>query len=89
MYAIRSYYGLAGCGGDLVGVRLPIPYLAEGRSLDLQPRVAALPLLYAYREAMNIILEEGLDARIKRHRICSQALYSGLSAIGLTRNNFV
>ncbi len=33
---------------------------------------------------MNIILEEGLDNRIKRHRICSEALYSGLSAIGLT-----
>jgi aspartate aminotransferase-like enzyme len=33
---------------------------------------------------LNIILEEGLDNRIKRHRICSDALYSGLSAIGLT-----
>ena len=33
---------------------------------------------------MDIILEEGLDARIRRHRICSEALYSGLSAIGLT-----
>ena len=32
---------------------------------------------------MNMILEEGLDNRIKRHRICSDALYSGLSAIGL------
>ena len=33
---------------------------------------------------MNMILEEGLDNRIQRHRICSDALYSGLSAIGLT-----
>ncbi len=48
------------------------------------PFTPALPLLYAYREAMNMILEEGLDNRIKRHRICSDALYSGLSAIGLT-----
>ena len=44
----------------------------------------ALPLLYAYNEAMDIMLEEGLDRRIRRHRICSAALYSGLSAIGLT-----
>jgi len=41
-------------------------------------------LLYAYREAMNVILEEGLDNRIRRHRVCSQALYSGLSELGLT-----
>ena len=33
---------------------------------------------------MNIILEEGLDNRIRRHRICSQALYTGLSELGLT-----
>ncbi len=56
-------------------------YYEEAKHTPFTP---ALPLLYAYREAMDIILEEGLDARIKRHRICSEALYSGLSAIGLT-----
>ena len=48
------------------------------------PFTPALPVLYAYREAMRIILEEGMENRIQRHRICSDALYSGLSAIGLT-----
>ena len=48
------------------------------------PFTPALPLLYAYREALDIILEEGMEARIKRHRTCSDALYSGLSAMGLT-----
>ncbi len=48
------------------------------------PFTPALPLLYAYREALDIILEEGMDARVKRHRTCSDALYSGLSAMGLT-----
>lgn len=48
------------------------------------PFTPALPLLYAYNEAMDIILEEGLDNRIQRHRTCSAALYAGLSAIGLT-----
>ena len=33
---------------------------------------------------MRIMLEEGMENRIQRHRICSDALYSGLSAIGLT-----
>ena len=48
------------------------------------PFTPALPLLYAYREALDIILEEGMDTRVKRHRTCSDALYSGLSAMGLT-----
>jgi len=48
------------------------------------PFTPALPLLYAYREALDIILEEGMEARVKRHRTCSDALYSGLSAMGLT-----
>jgi aspartate aminotransferase-like enzyme len=48
------------------------------------PFTPALPLLYAYREALDIILEEGMDARVKRHRTCSDAFYSSLSAMGLT-----
>ncbi|NDB32154.1 MAG: alanine--glyoxylate aminotransferase family protein [Nitrososphaeria archaeon] len=56
-------------------------YYEEAKHTPFTP---ALPLLYAYREAMNVILEEGLDNRIKRHRVCSQALYSGLSELGLT-----
>jgi len=48
------------------------------------PFTPALPLLYAFREALDIILEEGMEARIKRHRVCSDALYSGLSAMGLS-----
>ena len=56
-------------------------YYEESKHTPFTP---ALPLLYAYREALRIILEEGMEARIKRHKICSDALYSGLSAIGLT-----
>jgi aspartate aminotransferase-like enzyme len=48
------------------------------------PFTPALPLMYAYREALTIMLEEGLQNVFKRHKICSDALYSGLSAIGLT-----
>ena len=56
-------------------------YYEESKHTPFTP---ALPLLYAYREALRMILEEGLEARFKRHKICSDALYSGLSAIGLT-----
>jgi aspartate aminotransferase-like enzyme len=48
------------------------------------PFTPALPLLFAFREALDMILEEGMEARIKRHRICSDAFYSSLSAMGLT-----
>jgi aspartate aminotransferase-like enzyme len=48
------------------------------------PFTPALPLYYAFREALNMILEEGMDNRIRRHRICAEAFYSGLSALGLT-----
>jgi aspartate aminotransferase-like enzyme len=48
------------------------------------PFTPALPLLYAYREALDIVLEEGLEARVKRHRTCADALYSSLSTMGLT-----
>jgi len=48
------------------------------------PFTPALPLLYAYREALTIILEEGLQNVFKRHKVCSDALYSGLSAMGLS-----
>jgi len=56
-------------------------YYEESKHTPFTP---ALPLLYAYREALRIILEEGLQARFKRHKICSDALYAGLSAIGLS-----
>lgn len=56
-------------------------YYEESKHTPFTP---ALPLLYGYREALNLILEEGLETRFKRHKTCSDALYEGLSAIGLT-----
>lgn len=48
------------------------------------PFTPALPLYYAFDEALNIILEEGMNKRIERHRKCADAFYSGLSTLGLT-----
>jgi aspartate aminotransferase-like enzyme len=48
------------------------------------PFTPALPLYYAFREALDMVLEEGMDNRIRRHRICAEAFYAGLSALGLT-----
>ena len=56
-------------------------YYEESRHTPFTP---ALPLMYAYREALSILLEEGLENVFRRHKACSDALYDGLSSIGLT-----
>lgn len=56
-------------------------YYEESRHTPFTP---ALPLLYAYREALSILLEEGLESVFARHAACSEALYLGLGALGLS-----
>lgn len=48
------------------------------------PFTPALPLLFAYQEALRIVLEEGLERRVERHRRCANAFYTGLSELGFT-----
>ncbi len=45
---------------------------------------APINMIYALREALRIILEEGLEVRFARHLRNSQALIAGLEAMGLT-----
>jgi alanine-glyoxylate transaminase/serine-glyoxylate transaminase/serine-pyruvate transaminase len=42
-----------------------------------------MTMLYALREALRIALEEGLEARIVRHRRHAEALWAGVEAMGL------
>lgn len=48
------------------------------------PFTPAVSLFYAYQEALNIIIEEGMQNRISRHIKCANAFYSGLEALGFT-----
>ncbi|MFZ0556458.1 MAG: alanine--glyoxylate aminotransferase family protein [Nitrososphaeraceae archaeon] len=48
------------------------------------PFTPALPLMFAYREALEMVLEEGLDKRVERHRRCANAFYTGLNELGFT-----
>ncbi|MDE0466591.1 MAG: alanine--glyoxylate aminotransferase family protein [Candidatus Poribacteria bacterium] len=43
----------------------------------------SMSLIYALREALRVMLEEGLDARYKRHEHNARALLAGAEAIGL------
>jgi alanine-glyoxylate transaminase/serine-glyoxylate transaminase/serine-pyruvate transaminase len=42
-----------------------------------------MSLIYALHEALQIVLEEGLEKRFERHRRNAEALRSGLKAMGL------
>ncbi|HZS71424.1 MAG TPA: aminotransferase class V-fold PLP-dependent enzyme, partial [Candidatus Acidoferrum sp.] len=42
-----------------------------------------ISLIYALREAMRLVMEEGLEARWERHRQNQAALISGLEAMGM------
>ncbi|MGB7957044.1 MAG: alanine--glyoxylate aminotransferase family protein [Candidatus Nitrosopolaris sp.] len=48
------------------------------------PFTPALPLFNAFSEALDMVLEEGLDKRIARHKACADAFYAGLEAMGLS-----
>ncbi len=50
----------------------------------LNHHTEAATMLYAARECARVVLAEGLDAGIARHRLASGALRAGLEAMGLT-----
>jgi alanine-glyoxylate transaminase/serine-glyoxylate transaminase/serine-pyruvate transaminase len=45
---------------------------------------APINMIYALREALRIIAEEGLDARFARHLLNHRALVAGIEAMGLS-----
>jgi (S)-ureidoglycine-glyoxylate aminotransferase len=49
----------------------------------LNHHTEAASMLYAARECARVVLEEGLEAGIARHRLTSKALRAGLEAMGL------
>jgi alanine-glyoxylate transaminase/serine-glyoxylate transaminase/serine-pyruvate transaminase len=59
-------------------------YWAEGKRA--YHHTAPISMVYALREALRIVLEEGLPARFARHRRHSAALMAGLAQLGCTPN---
>jgi alanine-glyoxylate transaminase/serine-glyoxylate transaminase/serine-pyruvate transaminase len=59
-------------------------YWAEGKRA--YHHTAPISMVYALREALRIVLEEGLEARFARHRRHSAALMAGLAQLGCTPN---
>ncbi len=44
---------------------------------------APISMIYAFRQALQVVVEEGLEARFERHRNNHRALAAGLEAMGL------
>ncbi|MGC3996803.1 MAG: alanine--glyoxylate aminotransferase family protein [Anaeromyxobacter sp.] len=68
---VQSWYLDAGMVAD---------YWAEGKRV--YHHTAPISMVYALREALRIVLEEGLPARYARHRRHAAALMAGAAALG-------
>ncbi|MBZ5502519.1 MAG: alanine--glyoxylate aminotransferase family protein [Acidobacteriia bacterium] len=55
-------------------------YWGQERTYHHTPPIS---LIYALREALRLVLEEGLDARCERHARNQQAMIAGLEAMGV------
>jgi len=70
------------CRSWYLDLALVADYWAEGTRA--YHHTAPISMLYALREALCLVEEEGLEARFARHRLQSAALLAGLEALGLS-----
>jgi alanine-glyoxylate transaminase/serine-glyoxylate transaminase/serine-pyruvate transaminase len=59
-------------------------YYTGGGGGRVYHHTAPINMTYALHEALTIVLEEGLDARVARHTAMHQRLRTGLEALGLS-----
>jgi len=69
------------CQSWYLDMALVADYWAEGTRT--YHHTAPISMLFALREALRLVDEEGLSARYRRHRINSKALLAGLQTLGL------
>ncbi len=69
------------CQSWYLDMGLIADYWAEGSRA--YHHTAPISMLYALREALRLVEEEGLSARFARHQLNSAALVAGLMALGL------
>ncbi len=72
----------APCQSWYLDLALVAEYWAE--STRAYHHTAPISMLYALREALRLVEEEGLPARFERHRVNSTALLAGLAELSLT-----
>jgi alanine-glyoxylate transaminase/serine-glyoxylate transaminase/serine-pyruvate transaminase len=74
----------ARCQSWYLDLSLIADYWAEGKRA--YHHTAPISMVYALREALRIVVEEGLEARFARHRRNSAALMVGLAELGCVPN---
>jgi alanine-glyoxylate transaminase/serine-glyoxylate transaminase/serine-pyruvate transaminase len=77
--AVRNRKGP--CQSWYLDLALVADYWTEGKRA--YHHTAPISMLYALREALRLVQEEGLEARFARHRMNSLALMTGLEAVGI------
>src|SRR5207249_4944071 len=77
--AIRGRKSL--CQSWYLDLSLVADYWREGKRV--YHHTAPISMLYALREALRLVEEEGLAARFARHKLNSAALMTGLAVLGL------
>ncbi|MGH7428332.1 MAG: alanine--glyoxylate aminotransferase family protein, partial [Candidatus Methylomirabilaceae bacterium] len=70
------------CQSWYLDLSLVADYWAESKRA--YHHTAPISMLYGLREALRLVLGEGLEARFERHDLNSIALMAGLGALGLT-----
>lgn len=70
------------CQSWYLDMALVADYWADGTRA--YHHTAPISMLYALREALRLVDQEGLPARFLRHRLNSEALVAGLMELGLT-----
>ena len=81
--------GIRETGDDEVGRRIGSNYFDLAMILDywgprrLNHHTEATSMLYAARECARLLLEEGVDVAIERHRVHGAAMLAGVEALGL------
>ena len=55
----------------------------ESHAKDETPFTPSIPVFYALDEALKMLREEGLENRIKRHKVCAEAFYNALQEMEL------
>jgi aspartate aminotransferase-like enzyme len=61
-----------------------LAYVENGnKSKPETPYTPAIPLFYALQEALHILKEEGLETRIKRHRVLTEAVRAAVAEMNI------
>lgn len=71
---VRSWY---------LDVSMLRKYFVGDQGARVYHHTPPMTMLYALREGLRVVVEEGLEARIKRHKRNADALHAGFDAMGI------